>query len=239
MSINILITGGSSGIGKATANLLKKKGHNVIITGRDPVKLKQVAEFIGCDYFSADQSKEEEVNNLYSYVLDRFSSVDVIINNASVGSSREPIENIHLSDFWDVFSINVFGIFNITQKFINILKTQKAGIVINVGSTCTFDGYEGGSVYVSSKCALEGLSKCWRYELSKYNIKVTHIIPGNVSTAWGNNLRVEETLNEKKLDPVNIGELIANILEFDQNVIIPEVIISPLATYQENTPLFD
>jgi 3-oxoacyl-[acyl-carrier protein] reductase len=236
---NILITGGSLGIGKSLANLLKTKGCNVIITGRDEERLKKTSEEIGCDYITADHTNVTDLEKIYKNVITKFSKIDCIVNNAGIGIERKPIEDISMEDFYEIYNTNVFGVFNLTKRFIKIMKDQNYGNIINIGSTCTFDGYEGGSVYASSKSALQGLTKCWQLELSKYNIRVMLVHPGNVSTAWGKNNRIEEEHQKTKLKSSDVAQIIVSMLEQNENVFIPEIIISPLSTFIKNKPLFD
>ena len=188
--LKVLITGGSSGIGKATASLFASQGAIVGITGRDKNKLEQVAQQIKAIPIHLDVTK---YNSIDAKILDAFHSmggIDVLINNAGIGSFGE-LSEVKISHFEQTFSTNVFGLTLITQEVVKFFKAQEKGTIINIGSTAASRGFAGGSVYCSSKFALKGLTQCWRNELRKHNIRVMLVNPSEVPTAFNAEDRVE------------------------------------------------
>ena len=234
----ILITGGSLGIGRAISKLLVECDANVIITGRDEHRLEVSSKETGAFSICADVSKLEDNKKTIEIIKDKYGRLDVLINNAGVGSPRKEITHLQEDEFQNVFSTNVFGAAMLTKIASTIFKRQNYGVIVNIGSTASIDGYEGGSVYVSSKFALRGLTKCWQLELSKYNVRVMLVCPGDVYSAWGSPERKERKEIGSDLRGKDIAFLVKHMIEMDDYGFIPEVIISPLSTFKDNSPLF-
>ena len=220
---NIILTGGSLGIGRETAKSLMKKGANVLITGRSLERLKnsfntdkiKVIEF---DIGDIDNIKKNTQKCLE--ILD--NKVDVLINNAGIGV-RSSIEELNIDDFLSVFNVNVFGLALFTKEITPIMKKQKSGTIINIGSTASLKGYKNGSIYASSKFAVRCLTQCWQSELRPYNIRVTQVNPSEVTTAFGNQERVERNEIYNKLTPKEISHTIISALEMDDRGMINEL----------------
>ena len=220
--LKVLITGGSSGIGKATAKQLAAQGAVVCITGRDKSKLDRVASEINAIPIHLDVTK---YNNIAVKVLDAFHSmggIDVLVNNAGIGSFSK-LDEIKVSDFEEVFSTNIYGLTMMTQEVVKFFKTQQFGTIINIGSTASTNGFASGSVYCASKFALRGLSSCWRHELRRDNIRVMLVNPSEVPTAFNNKNRVEREEEPKKLTSNEIAHAIISTLEMDSRGFIPEL----------------
>jgi len=218
----VLITGGSSGIGKATAKMLIQHGAIVSITGRDKEKLENVASEINAIPIHLDVSK---YNSIAVKVLDAFHSmkgIDVLINNAGIGEFAR-LEDVKISQFEKIFSTNVFGLTMLTQEVAKFFKTQQHGSIINIGSSAATAGFPSGSVYCASKFALRGLTECWRHELRRENIKVMLINPSEVTTAFNNKKRLERENEPKKLTPDEIAHAIVSAIRMDDRGFIPEL----------------
>ena len=218
----VLITGGSSGIGKATAKMLIQHGAIVSITGRDKEKLENVASEINAIPIHLDVSK---YNSIAVKVLDAFHSmkgIDVLINNAGIGEFAR-LEDVKISQFEKIFSTNVFGLTMLTQEVAKFFKTQQHGSIINIGSSAATAGFPSGSVYCASKFALRGLTECWRHELRRENIRVMLINPSEVTTAFNNKKRLERDNEPKKLTPDEIAHAIVSAIRMDDRGFIPEL----------------
>jgi 3-oxoacyl-[acyl-carrier protein] reductase len=222
---SFLLTGGSAGIGKATAKKLIENGGKVAITGRDKNKLNSVAEEMGAFPIHADVSKPEDVERTYELFFNKYIKLDCLINNAGIGGTREEVTNLDWDNFVNVYSVNVFGAAMMAKKASQIFKKQNYGNIINIASTAATKGYPHGTVYASSKFALRGMTECWRTELRKYNVRVILINPSEVVTAFGNPERVERKEVSKKLRSEEIAHTIVSILEMDDRGFIPEVTI--------------
>ena len=220
---NILITGGSSGIGKATAIKLHNQGANILITGRDNLKLKKISSQHGIKSLEFDISKLESIEEKTKEILKKFDNkIDVLINNAGVGKSKK-IDEIEIKDFLDVYNTNVFGLAILTSIIVKEFKKQRNGNIINIASTAALNGYEGGTIYGGSKFALRGMSKCWQKELRKFNVRVMLINPSEVTTAFGQKDRKERKDINNKLRSKEIADTISSILKIDDRGFIPEL----------------
>jgi 3-oxoacyl-[acyl-carrier protein] reductase len=221
----VLITGGSSGIGKATAIQLINKGAQVIITGRDEQKLNKVAKEIGATPLLFDISDLKSIpNKAKAALLLLGGKIDVLINNAGIGTF--PIlGEITEADLLSVYSTNVFGLTLLTQEFIPQFKQQQSGNIINIGSTASLNGFARGTVYAASKFAVRGITQSWQHELRKDNIRVSLVNPSEVTTAFANTERIERSEEAKKLGAEEIAHAIVGILEMRNKGFVPELTV--------------
>ena len=220
---NIIITGGSLGIGKETAHQLLDKAANVIVIGRSMDRLKASFNNSKANLLSFDIGDIDNINVNAQKVLAVFENkVDVLINNAGIGLSRS-IEDLNYTDFINVFNVNVFGLSLFTKEIIPCMKREKYGTIINVGSTASLKGYKSGSIYSSSKFALRCLTQCWQAELRPFNIRVCQINPSEVTTAFGNAERIERANVHNKLTPKEISHAIISAIEMNNRGFMNEL----------------
>ena len=220
-----MYTGGSAGIGKATAKLLIEKGGNVAITGRDNVKLEKVAKEIGAFPIHADVAVENDVHKTYELFLTQFGKLDCLINNAGIGDAWNELTELDMKAFQRVYDVNVFGAALMASEAAKLFKKQKYGNIINIASTAGTKGFANGTVYASSKFALRGMTQCWQAELRKYNVRVILVNPSEVTTAFGDKERNEKPEVKNKLRPLEIAHTIVSTLEMDDRGFIPEVTV--------------
>ena len=216
-----LITGGSSGIGKAAAKMIIEKGGKVAITARGKERLDKAAKDTGAFPIKADVSKPEDIDKTYDIFLRKFGRLDCLINNAGIAGDSV-VDKLKWEDFQRVYSVNVFGAALMAQKAAEIFKKQNNGNIINIGSTAGIKGYAGGSVYASSKFALRGMTLCWQAELRRFNVRVMCINPSEVRTSFGGSDR-EEISN--RLRGVEIAHAVISSLEMDDRGFIPEFMV--------------
>ena len=220
----ILITGGSSGIGKAAAKLLAENGAKVVITGRDKKKLEAVAKEISVLAIHADVAIQEDIERTYKVIEEKLGGLDCLVNNAGIGEFPT-LEEITIESFMKVYSVNVFGAAMMAKKAAEIFKKQNHGCIINIASTAALKGFARGSVYSSSKFALRGMTECWQAELRPFNIRVILVNPSEVPTAFGSESRSEREEKPNKLTSVEIAHTIKSVLEMDDRGMIPEVTV--------------
>ena len=224
-SSTFLVTGGSAGIGKATAKLLSDKGGKVAITGRDKAKLNKVAKEIGAFPIHADVAVENDVHKTYEIFLKEFGKLDCLVNNAGIGDSWNELTELDMKAFHRVYDVNVFGAALMASEAAKFFKKQKFGNIINIASTAATKGFANGTVYASSKFALRGMTQCWQAELRKYNVRVILVNPSEVTTAFGDSERNEKPEVKNKLRPLEIAHTIVSTLEMDDRGFIPEVTV--------------
>tara|TARA_B100001173_G_scaffold309645_1_gene322463 strand:- start:2010 stop:2711 length:702 start_codon:yes stop_codon:yes gene_type:complete len=220
----IIITGGSSGIGKQTAKELISKGASVIITGRDEKKLLKVALDLGCTAYHADVSDEEAAKGSVDFAMEKWGTIDVLINNAGYAEFGL-IHELDISKLKAVYETNVFGAAAMAKYCAQVFRTQKSGNIINIASTAASKGYSQGSIYSSSKFALSGMTQCWRAELRPYNVRVMQINPSEVPTAFAQENRKERQEESNKLSPKEISDAIVSALEMDNRGMITDITV--------------
>ena len=157
---HILLTGGSLGIGKETAKILVEKGAKVLITGRSNQRLEKAAKYTGAQIQVFDISDQENISVNAQHCIEALDGkVDALINNAGIGTFQK-IEDVTSSDFEQIFNTNVFGLALLSKSIISVMKEQKRGTIINIGSSASVKGFAGGSVYTASKFAVRALTQC-------------------------------------------------------------------------------
>lgn len=220
---NIVITGGSLGIGKETARFLVEKGANVLVTGRSTERLIKISSYTGAKHIVFDIADLDHISEKAKECLSILDNrVDVLINNAGTGVRRS-IEEVTIEDFLEVYNVNVFGLSILTKEIVPVMKKQKSGTIINIGSTASLKGYKNGSIYSSSKFAVRSLTQCWQAELRPYNIRVCQVNPSEVTTAFGNKERKERDEISNKLTTKEIAHAITSSLEMDDRGFINEL----------------
>ena len=220
---NILITGGSLGIGKETAKVLVDKGANVLITGRLQNRLKEARIYTKSKIIEFDISDHKNISENAEKCIDILGGrIDVLINNAGIGVKKS-IDELNIEDFLKVFNVNVFGLALFTKEIVPHMIKKSFGTIINIGSTASLKGYKNGSIYSSSKFAVRCLTQCWQAELRPHNIRVCQINPSEVTTAFGNSERVEREDVDNKLTPREISHSIISAIEMDDRGFINEL----------------
>ena len=220
---NIIITGGSLGIGKETARDLVNRGANVLITGRSENRLIEAKIYTRSKIIKFDISDHINMSENAKKCIDILDGrVDVLINNAGIGV-RKPIDELNIKDFLEVFNVNVFGLALFTKEIIPFMIKESYGTIINIGSTASLKGYKNGSIYSSSKFAVRCLTQCWQAELRPHNIRVCQVNPSEVTTAFGNSKRVEREDVENKLSPKEISHSIISAIEMDDRGFVNEL----------------
>ena len=177
MSKVILITGGSSGIGKSIGEFLTTKGFKVYGTSRKPENyIDSIFPIIALDVKDISS-----INNAVAEVIKAEGRLDVVINNAGVGITG-PIEEIPQEQIQHNFDTNFFGPINVIKAVLPQMRKQNNGLVINITSIAGYMGLPYRGIYSASKGALEILTEAFRMELKDFNIKMTNIAPGDFAT---------------------------------------------------------
>ena len=176
-----LVTGASSGIGKATAIALVAAGFQVIGTSRNTARLTAPA---GVTYLDLDVTSDDSVASAVEQVIDRFGRIDVLVNNAGVGSTGAG-EEFSIRQTQDIFDINVYGVMRMTKAVLPHLRAARRGRIINVSSLSGFVPSPFMALYVSTKHAIEGYSGSLDHEVRDYGVRILLVEPGPINTPFG------------------------------------------------------
>lgn len=186
MKKTALITGATSGIGKATAERLSKEGYNLVICGRRQERLDDLKSNLGTQIHTLnfDVRDKKVVFDKINTLPSNFSKIDILINNAGNAHGLDPIETGSLDDWDAMIDINVKGLLYVSKAVIPKMIEQGSGHIINIGSSAAKEVYPNGNVYCSTKHAVDALSQGMRIDLNKVGIKVGAVHPGMVETEF-------------------------------------------------------
>jgi hypothetical protein len=185
-----LITGATSGIGRATAIALSENNFNVIITGRRKKLLEDLEKEIKTKssnkiyILNFDVRNKEEVSEAIDSLPKEWKNIDVLVNNAGLAVGLNHIDEGVIDDWERMIDTNIKGLLYITRKISPLMVAKKQGHIVNIGSTAGKEAYENGNVYCGTKHAVDAISKGMRIDLLKHKIKVTAINPGMVETEF-------------------------------------------------------
>jgi NADP-dependent 3-hydroxy acid dehydrogenase YdfG len=209
MKINnkvVIVTGASSGIGRATAELFGKNGAKVALAARSADKLEELSASIADSFVvPVDITKPDEVRQMVQKTLDHYGRLDVLINNAGRGL-RSPVEHIDLNDFAYIMSLNVFGPLVAMQSAIPIMRKQGSGTIVNISSQVARGTYPGLSAYAATKSALTMISLVARQELAEDGIAVSTIYPRGTATDFRKHT-LQSKVESKFVQVAGVGEL--------------------------------
>jgi 3-oxoacyl-[acyl-carrier protein] reductase len=214
-----LVTGGSQGIGAAVVEQARQAGHQVVFTGRDDARVQEVARKTGAHGVRADVSVPDDNARTLQVCQERMGGVDVLVNNAGY-AYRAEIGSLDLEQMRREFNTNVFGLVDITNRVVPVMKAQGAGDIVNIASTSGMKGAAGGTAYSGSKWAVRGISQCWQAELRPHGIRVVSLCPSEVQTDFGGR---SGRNNPNKLYAADIAATIMAALEMPRRALWPEL----------------
>lgn len=177
MSKVVLITGGSSGIGKSIGEFLHKKGFVVYGTSRNPEKIQNSV----FPLLALDVRNSETIKSAVEEVIKLSGRLDIVINNAGVGITG-PLEEIPMEEIKNNFETNFFGPIEVMKSVLPQMREQKSGLIINITSIAAYMGLPYRSVYSASKGALELITEALRMEVKQFGIEITNVAPGDFAT---------------------------------------------------------
>ena len=219
-----LITGGSSGIGRAIAQTLAASGARVAITGRDKNRLTEAAQALKVLPIQADVTKEADVDRTYREVFKAFGNLDILVNNAGIGVFKNLVD-LDPSSFASVFATNVTGAMLMSREAAKHFITRQRGNIVNISSTAGLRGAAGGTAYYASKFALRGMTECWRAELRRHNIRVFLVNPSEVLTNFAAAAGLSQNENPTKLRAEDVAYMVKAVLEMEDRGFTPELSI--------------
>lgn len=235
-----LVTGATSGIGRATATILAKNNYKVVLCGRREDRLaaleKELSEFTEIYTLSFDVRDKKAVFESINSLPSDFSKIDVLINNAGNAHGLDAIQNGDVDDWDAMIDINVKGLLYVSKAIIPTMIKRESGHIINIGSTAGKEVYPNGNVYCATKFAVDALNKGMRMDLNPYGIRVGAIHPGMVETEFsevrfkGDKEKAANTYKGlKPLSPEDVADVIHFVVSRPYHVNIADLIVMPTA----------
>lgn len=235
-----LITGATSGIGKATAQEFAKHKIRLILCGRREKRLQTLKEELSklteVTTLQFDVSKKEEVISAIESLTKNFNKIDILINNAGNAHGLSTIQDGNMDDWDAMIDINVKGLLYVTKAIIPKMIAKNEGFIVNIGSTAGKEVYKNGNVYCASKFAVNALNKSMRLDLNDYNIRVSAIHPGMVETEFSEVRFKGDTERAKSvctglnpLQATDIADIIYFVISRPYYVNIEELVVYPIA----------
>lgn len=227
----VLVTGGSSGIGKAIGELLTEKGFMVYGTSRNPEKYKNDVLF---PLLKMEVTDTNSINEVVTTIIEKEQRLDIVINNAGVGITG-PVEETPDLEIKKAFDINVHGPINVIKSVLPQMRKQKSGYIINVTSIAGYMGLPYRGIYSATKAALEIAAEALRIEIKQFGIKMTNIAPGDFATniaagryhapvienspyknAYGNTLEIMNSHVDEGKDPQELAKMILKVINYTE-----------------------
>ena len=233
-----LITGATSGIGKATAYELAKVGFKLILCGRRNEILgaieKDLNKITSTTSLCFDVSDNLEVNRSISSLPQKWKNINVLINNAGNAHGMDLFQDGNIDDWNKMIDINVKGLMYVTKAIIDNMIENSSGHIINIGSLAGREVYPKGNIYCASKYAVKAISQSLRLDLNKHNIKVSEINPGLVETSFsdvrfkGDKSKAKNVYKGyKALQADDIAEIISFVISRPRHVNIADLLVLP------------
>lgn len=229
-AMNVVITGAGKGMGKATAEKFAEEGSNLFICARNEKELSETAKELEAKYnckvyyFPADLSEKRSAQEFGRWILEKSSSIDILINNAGQfipGSIYNEEDGL----LEKMININLYAAYHLTRTLLPAMMDKKQGHIFNICSIAALKAYANGGSYSISKFALMGFSKNLREELKPHNIKVTAVYPGAVYTSSWYGSGVPET---RIMEASDIANVIFSSSKLSPQACIEDIVIRPL-----------
>ena len=240
MNKTIMITGATSGFGKATAVRFAKNGYNIIITGRRQELLDELEKELRVNgkikvlSLCFDVRKKDEVESVIGNLPEDWKRIDILVNNAGLAVGLDHIQNGNTDDWDRMIDTNVKGLLYVTRAVAPLMVARNEGHIFNLGSIAGKEAYENGNVYCASKFAVDALSQSMRIDMLKNNIKVTLIAPGMAETEFslvrfkGDEEKAKVPYKGiKALTAEDIAGVIYYCATLPDHVCINEIVITP------------
>ena len=240
MQKTALITGATSGIGKATAILFAKNNIKLIICGRRANKLSELQHELSAltkvHTLQFDVRYKEQVQQAIGNLPSEFKHIDILINNAGNAHGLSSIQEGSIDDWDAMIDGNVKGLLYVSKAIIPQMVNRNNGFILNIGSIASKEVYPNGNVYCASKFAVDALNKGMRIDLNKHNIRVSAIHPGLVETEFsdvrfkGDTERAKTVYQGyKALQPEDIADIIYFVISRPYHVNIEDLVVYPTA----------
>lgn len=239
MKKTALITGATSGIGRATAHEFAKHGINLILCGRRQERLDTIKNALekstDVHVLNFDVRDKDATFNAIQSLPEQFKTIDILINNAGNAHGLDPIQTGNVEDWDAMMDINVKGLLYVSKAIIPQMTERQSGHIINIGSSAGKEVYPKGNVYCASKHAVLAITEGMRIDLNPFGIKVSGINPGLVETEFSQvRFKGDANANDvykgyKALQPEDIAEIIYFAVSRPAHVNIADLLVFPTA----------
>ncbi len=228
--MNVIITGGTKGIGKAIGDLLLSKGHNISFCARSKDDVEALVEEWNKAYPDqmvigevCDMGVQEEVESFAVSVIHHMKQIDVLVNNAGVFLPGEILKE-EAGALEQMINVNLYSAYHLTRKIAPLMTEQGSGHIFNMCSVASIKAYPNGGSYSISKFALLGFSKVLREELKPHGVKVTSILPG---ATWSNSWAGVDLPRERLMEANDIALSVVNAINMSPSAVVEEIIVRP------------
>lgn len=231
-----LITGATSGIGKATAEAFANAGIDLILCGRKSEVLDELkiyfSEKVAVTTLIFDVRNQVDVANAIESLSEEWKNIDILVNNAGNAHGLEPIQDGNIADWDAMIDGNVKGLLYVSKAVMPIMVAREKGHIINISSVAGKYTYPNGAVYCASKSAVEAISEGMRHDLTKYGVKITNIAPGAVETDFSLVRFKGDTERAKKvyegfdpIQPEDVADTILYAINTPDRVTIADIVL--------------
>lgn len=226
-----LITGATSGIGRATAFLLGREGYAVGVCARTAVNVESLLAELGAAGVRAagrpaDVGDPEAVTALVRHVTSALGPVDTLVNNAGVGRLK-PFAELTLEEWDETMATNLRSLYLVTREVLPGMRARKSGAIVNIASLAGKNAVLGGTAYAASKHAVLGFSKSLMLEVRKDGVRVAAICPGSVATGFGAGRSVPKISHEGLLAAEDVADAVLAVLRLPERALMSEVDLRP------------
>lgn len=232
----VVVVGGGTGIGAATALAFAKAGARVFIGGRRTEQLAKVAELAAgphpIQFRSVDVAKRDEVVSYFDWVVGLVERIDVFVNAAGINVKDRAMSVLSPEQWDNVVNINANGAYNCLFAVLPTMRKQKDGVIFNISSVAGKRAIAlGGVAYSASKFAMTALGTCVSNEVNKDGIRLINVYPGEVNTPILDHrpTPVSDEHRQRILQPEEVAEVLTSLAALPKNVHVPEIVIKPLA----------
>lgn len=234
----ILITGATSGIGKAVAEQFAQQNARLILCGRRTHRLSELKQNLGCEVhtLSFDVRDREAVFQAISSLPDAWKSIDVLVNNAGNAHGLDPVQTANIEDWEAMIDGNVKGLMYVTKAVLPLFIAQGSGQIVNLGSIAGLEVYPNGSAYCASKFAVDAFTKGLRIDLNGKGIRVGAVHPGLVETEFslvrfkGDQVKSDQVYADiEALQAEDVAESIAYMVNSPKHVTVADITLLPTA----------
>jgi 3-oxoacyl-[acyl-carrier protein] reductase len=223
-----VVTGGSKGIGLAVARAFLDRGMQVAISARSEADLRKAAQTLNAGdavlTVRADVRDAADAQRLVDQTVERFGGLDVLVNNAGVGKFGH-VADMSLDDWRQIIDTNLSGVFYCTRAAIPAMKARGAGFIINISSLAGKNPFVGGAAYCASKAGLNAFSEALMQEVRYDNIRVSYVMPGSVSTGFGDHGSSGEA--DWKLTSEDVARVVVDLIAHDARSLPSRVELRP------------